>query len=176
MTKFTKVVKKAVADLISTTVSQKAEEAPEKKDEPTKETEKVAEEERKVVKMESFYEVACPHCSKKFGVEYDPTYKNAEYPKDYVEEKEPEAEKKAEVIDEPHSEPDKDDEKKAEYPEHYVEEKETEKKAEVAPVAKKATLPTPTEWKEAAFGIKPSNKVNAFHQAVEQSFQGILKQ
>ena len=112
---------------------------------------------------EAKWHVMCPNCNSKVSVAY---------PKDYVEEKEPEkkAEDKGEEKQHEAEEQDfeKKDEKKAEYPEHYVKE-EDEKK-----VAKKATRPTDAQWREAV-GLSPKIKENAFHQIVEKTFENVTK-
>ena len=163
------MVKQAASNIVSTVMASpkietKAEEVEPKKEEPVKQ-----EDEKEVpVKLEHSTHVMCPSCKHKFAVDYDPTYKNTEasYPKDYVEEEETEKmEEPAGKI--PEEDVDIKDIPKEEKTEDKVEEPKKEDKS------KKASVPTQAEWNQAAFGVLPKNKTNAFRDIVEKTFSNI---
>jgi len=177
MIKFSKIVK-----AVTSVVSPKAE-VPSKettKQEPAVKAEEEAETEELVpVKMESKHYVACPHCTKKFEVAYDPTdptkhgeeeseeevaeevapkkMEESEEEDKKVEEKAEEKveDKKSEEV-EPHKEPDGDE---VEPKDDKDEEKKTKK-----------ALGSLSDWQEATLGSKKATKENMFHKAVYAAF------
>ena len=174
MIKFSKIVK-AVTSVIAPKAEEPTKETP--KQEPTvKAEEEVKAEEVAPVKMEAKHYVACPHCTKKFEVAYDPTDptkhgeeevkeevaeevapKTEEKVEEKVEEKAEEKveEKKSEEV-QPHKEPDGDEVEPKD-------DKDEDKKA-------KKALGSNSEWHEAIFGAKKATKENMFHKAVYEAF------